>query len=236
MSTAHASFQQIGTRSHQCDATATRQTADGGRAYVLSDGIGSDPEVLAWTRKITQRLAVLAARTLEPSTAITQVQYEITNEPGWDDIVPGACAVVAVTGPDKLLRVGWIGDCRAYLLHPDGHLARLTADHNQRAEFEAAGQKAPWWARNVVTRCMGHPQAGEALEPDWTAVHDRSGTRLLLASDGCYEPIEDAGLDLAADLALYDAPSEAAKHMVLSAIAAGGDRKDNATCLVADLA
>lgn len=232
----HATAQQIGDRTHQCDATATRRTEDGGRAYVLLDGIGSDDEVRDWTRRITRRLAVLTARTLQPNEAITRVQDEITSEPGWDDTVPGACAVIAVTGPDKLLRVAWIGDCRAYLLHPDGHFARLTgSDHNQRAEFEAAGHKAPAWSRNIVTRCMGHPKGGDALQPDWTAAHDRTGTRLLLASDGLYEPIEDAGLDLGAALAVHGSPADAAEHLVLTAIGAGGSHRDNATCLVADL-
>lgn len=230
----YATAQQIGTRSHQCDATATRRTADGGRAYVLCDGIGSNDAVRDWTREITQRLAILTARTLQPHEAIAQVQAEITSEPGWDIEVPGACAVIAVTGPDQLLRVAWIGDCRAYLLHADGHLQRLTGDHNQRAEFEAAGAAVPYWARNIVTRCMGHPKGGEALEPEWTTVHDRAGTRLLLASDGCYEPIEDSCLDLASDLALYDAPARAAEHIVATAIAAGSAHTDNATCLVAD--
>ncbi|MEZ0090027.1 PP2C family serine/threonine-protein phosphatase [Streptacidiphilus sp. EB129] len=231
----YATAQQIGTRSHQCDATATRCTADGGRAFVLLDGIGSDAAVRDWTREITQRLAVLTARTLQPHEAIERVQDEITQEPGWDRMVPGACAVVAVTGPDKLLRVAWIGDCRAYLLHPDGHLKLLTADHNQRAEYEAAGQPAPVWSRNIVTRCIGHPKGGDAMAPEWTGVHDRSGARLLLASDGLYEPILDSCLDLAADLALYDAPAEAAKHLVATAIAVGNTHQDNATCLVADL-
>lgn len=245
----YATAENIGSRSHQCDATATRRTADGGRAFVLSDGIGSGDDVRAWTRAITQRLAVLTARTLQPHEAIEAVQHEITSEPGWDHwihAVPGACAVIAVTGPDQLLRIGWIGDCRAYLLK-NGHLSRLTTDHNRRALLEAAGQYAPAYSRNHVVRCMGHPvpdedddcpglpRDGAELEPEWTAVHDRTGGRLLLASDGLYEPIEDKAYDLAADLALYDNPADAAKHLVATAIALGGDHRDNATCLVADL-
>lgn len=244
----HATHQQIGDRTDQCDATATRRTSDGGRAYVLADGIGSSPAVRTWTQTVTRRTAVLTARTLQPHQAITQVQDEITSTPGWDnwlDPVPGACIVAAVTGPDQLLRVAWIGDCRAYLL-TGGRLTRLTADHNRRALLESAGQPVGAFARNHVTRCMGHPvpdegddcpglpRGGEELEPQWTAVHDRGGARLLLASDGLYEPIEDAGLDLAGDLGLYGDPARAAEHLVLTAIAAGGRHRDNATCLVAD--
>ncbi|WP_331727522.1 protein phosphatase 2C domain-containing protein (plasmid) [Kitasatospora sp. NBC_00374] len=227
----HATAQQIGPRSHQCDATATRATDDGGRAYVLLDGIGSSDTVRAWTRAQARRLADLTARSLQPHEAITQVQEEITAQPGWQASAPGACAVAAVTGPDQLLRVAWIGDCRAYLLSPDGRLQRLTADHNQRAQFEAAGFPSPRWARNIVTRCLGHGAAGEALTPDWTAVHDRSGSRLLLASDGCYEPIEDAAHNLAAALGGGD-PADRAEHLVRLALRLGGT--DNATCMVVD--
>mgnify|MGYP001616743206 CR=1 FL=1 len=246
----HGTAQQIGTRTDQCDATATRRTSDGGRAFVLADGIGSSPAVRNWTRTITQRIAILTARSLQPHEAITAVQAEITSTPGWDnwlDAVPGACVVAAVTGPDKLLRVAWIGDCRAYLLHPDGHLQRLTSDHNRRALLEAANLPVPKSARNHVVRCMGHPvpdeydecpglpRDGEELAPEWTAVHDRAGTRLLLASDGLYEPIDDAGQDLAGDLALYTDPAEAAEWLVATAMAVGGLHRDNATALVADL-
>ncbi|MFJ9521242.1 PP2C family protein-serine/threonine phosphatase [Kitasatospora sp. NPDC101801] len=227
----HATAQQIGPRSHQCDATATRATDDGGRAYVLLDGIGSSDTVRAWTRAQARRLADLTARNLQPHEAITQVQQEITARPGWKVEAPGACAVVAVTGPDQLLRVAWIGDCRAYLLYPDGRLQRLTADHNMRAEAEAAGMPVLWWYRNRVTRCLGHPDGGTTLEPEWTAVHDRSGTRLLLATDGCYEPIEDAARTLSAELASLD-PAERAEYLVRLALRLGGT--DNATCMVVD--
>ncbi|MFG2847459.1 PP2C family protein-serine/threonine phosphatase [Kitasatospora sp. NPDC048296] len=226
----HATAQHIGTRSHQCDATATRSTGDGGRAFVLLDGIGSSDDVRSWTRSEARRLADLTARTLQPHEAITQLQNEIAARAEW---APGACAVAAVTAPDQLLRVAWIGDCRAYLLHQDGHFQRLTTDHNLRAEVEATGEKASWWYRNHVTRCLGHPDAGTALEPEWTAVHDRAGTRLLLASDGCYEPIEDAARALGAELVGLD-PAERAEHLVNLAISLGGEHQDNATCMVVD--
>ncbi|MEV7123965.1 PP2C family protein-serine/threonine phosphatase [Kitasatospora griseola] len=229
----HAADQLIGSCSDQCDATATRATDGGGRAYVLLDGIGSSPKVRAWTRAQARRLADLTARSLQPNEAITQVQREITAQPGWQDEAPGACAVVAVTGPDQLLRVAWVGDCRAYVLYPDGRLQRLTTDHNGRTTFEAAGWPVPRGARHIVTRCLAHPEGGERVEPEWTAVHDRSGVRLLLASDGCYEPIEDAARDLKAELG-GGAPADRAAHLVALAVRLAGERADNATCLVVD--
>ncbi|MFE2407037.1 PP2C family serine/threonine-protein phosphatase [Kitasatospora sp. NPDC059408] len=233
----YASAQLVGDRSHQCDAVATRATADGGRAYALLDGIGSNDEVRAWTRMRARRLAVLTARTLQPHEAISRVQDEVVTERALDadGEVEGACAVIAVTGPDALLRVAWIGDCRAYLLDASGRLTRLTTDHNERAVIEALGGVAPRWARNYVTRCLGAEAGGDALFPEWTAVHDRTGARLLLASDGCYEPIEDAGRDLAHELDRRLGPADCANHLVRLAISLGGAHRDNATCLVADL-
>ncbi|GAA2811646.1 serine/threonine protein phosphatase [Kitasatospora paracochleata] len=230
----HATHQLTGTRTHQCDATATRATRDGGRAYVLLDGIGSNPAVRDWTRDQARRLADLTARSLQPHLAITRLREEIALEPGWQNTVPGACAVAAVTGPNRILRIAWIGDCRAYLLYPDGYLGRHTTDHNMRTVLEARDGQAPRWARNRITHCLGHPDAGEALIPDWTTDPDRTGTRLLLASDGCYEPIEDAGHTVATALA-DGTPADAAKRLVRLAIKLGDGNKDNATCLVADL-
>jgi serine/threonine protein phosphatase PrpC len=232
--TVHASAQLTGTRSHQCDATATHATTGGGRAFVLLDGIGSSTIVRAWTRAKASRLAELAARSLQAGDAITALQEEIQADPKWAD-KPGACGVAAVTGPDAQLRIGWIGDCRAYMLHPGGYLTRLTApDHNLRAVLEADGRPVPTWARNIVTRCLGHPEGGAAMEPDRTAVHDRIGIRLLLASDGAYEPLEDSGTSIA-DLLAGGTPREAANRLVAAAVEhADPDNTDNATVLVAD--
>ncbi|MFF1561819.1 SpoIIE family protein phosphatase [Streptomyces sp. NPDC058279] len=57
--------------------------------------------------------------------------------------------------------------------------------------------------------------------------------RLLMASDGAYEPLEDAQLTLADHL--EGSPQRAARTLVSTAIEHGGSRADNATVLLADL-
>jgi serine/threonine protein phosphatase PrpC len=233
----YATAQLIGDRSHQCDATATRATADGGRAFAVLDGIGSSDAVRSWTVAKARRLADLTARNMRPHEAITLVQEEIVRDRDLslgEGYVDGACAVVAVTAPDRQLRVAWIGDCRAYLLHLDGRLAQLTTDHNERAELLAAGRPAPRWSRNIVTRCLGAEIGGEAVEPGWDTLRTVAGMRLLLATDGLYEPIEDAGWSLR-ELLSEGAPADCAQRLARLAGRLGDAPRDNTSCLIADL-
>lgn len=229
----HATAQQIGDRSHQCDATATRFTPAGESVFVLLDGIGSSREVQHWSRCQAVRLAGMTTRLSWPQEALCRQRVDnerLYGKPetwGWDD-PPSAVAVCALWA-DGQLEVTWCGDARAYLL-TGGKLQLLTVDHNKRQEAIDAGYGPEFGNRNRVTSHLIDTDG-----PIGTVRLDVTAGRLLLASDGLYEPIEDGGLDLAADLALYDDPAQAAEHLVATAIAAGGNHKDNATCLVADL-
>jgi serine/threonine protein phosphatase PrpC len=233
MTRSFGTFQQIGTRSHQCDATAARFTSTGEQIFVLLDGIGSNDEVQRWTRRQAMRLAAGCARLSWPQEALRRQrvdnvhEYGEPSEWGWDE--PPSAVAVAAQFADGQLEVTWCGDARAYLL-VDGKLTRLTSDHNARQAAINEGREPHWSDRNFVHSHLVHT-TGEI----GSVQLDVKRGRLLLASDGLYEPIEDKGLDLAADLALFDDPRQAAEHLVLTAIAAGAERKDNATCLVADL-
>lgn len=70
---AHATAQQQGGRSHQCDATTTAAAPGGIVAFAVLDGIGSTPEVGAWTRRAAGRLARSALRTRNAEAALRQV-------------------------------------------------------------------------------------------------------------------------------------------------------------------
>ncbi|MGA5454509.1 PP2C family protein-serine/threonine phosphatase [Streptomyces umbrinus] len=231
----HASFQLIGDRSHQCDATAT-YTQDGARAYALCDGIGSTDAVRDWTRTATRQLARAAALRADAETGLRTVYEAYAAEPNRQDKyarydLPAACAVVAVTAPGKPLTVAWCGDARAYILTPRGTVQRLTADHNRRRVFQGN--------RNIITSCLGATETDEerkalyghpAIESLTRAMEN---CRLLLASDGAYEPLEDSARNLADYLT--GTPNEAARDFTTSAIAHAGTYADNATTLVADL-
>jgi serine/threonine protein phosphatase PrpC len=228
----HATRQRIGDRSHQCDATAT-VTNTLTRTYALLDGIGSSQDVQAWTRTTARRLARAAAHAGDAGTGLRAMHAAAAAEPGRNDFwadPPSAVAVVATLGPDGNLRVAWCGDARAYHLTPGGKLVRLTRDHNMREEILTLGGTPGPYARNTVTSYLGdtqeNPKIGTAAVP--------GGGRLLLASDGAYEPLEDSCRDLARYLTGQPV-ARAASELVDDAIAHASAHADNATVLVAEL-
>ena len=231
----HATHQLIGDRSHQCDATAT-YTRNGVRAYVLCDGIGSSDEVRDWTRTATRRLARTAAQYADAEAGLRDLYDEYAAEPERQDEyardgLPAACAVVAVTAPGKPLTVAWCGDARAYVLTPRGTLHHLTTDHNRRRVFGGS--------RNLVTSYLGAPETDEERKARYghpaieSVSRGMENCRLLLASDGAYEPLEDAARYLSDYL--IGSARHAAREVTTSAIAHAGPHADNATALVADL-
>ncbi|MER5582220.1 protein phosphatase 2C domain-containing protein [Streptomyces asoensis] len=230
---AHATAQLIGDRSHQCDATAT-YTHDGARAYVLCDGIGSSAEVRAWTITDARRVARAAARRGEAEAGLRAVYNGYAGEPERSSPyaeLPCACAAVAVTAPGKPLTLAWCGDVRVYVLTPGGVWRCLTADHNMRRVFNGS--------RNVVTSYLGASESDSEREARFghaaveSATAPAAARRLLLASDGAYEPLEDSARDLANYL--HGSPRQAATDFVTAAIAHASLRADNATALVTDL-
>jgi serine/threonine protein phosphatase PrpC len=232
----YATAQQIGGRSHQCDATAVTVGPDGLRAYALLDGIGDREEVRAWTRVAARRLARSAARRGDAEAGLRAVYAKYAAEPARQDpyvlqYLPAAAAIVAVTAPGQPLYIAWSGDARAYVLTADGTVQRLTQDHNRRRVFPPDG------SRGLVTSYLGSPRTDEqvlnlyghaAIE---SATRPAGDLRLLLASDGAYEPAEDLGCHLedyvTGELAV------AARDFVEFAVV--GEDADNATVLVADL-
>ncbi|WP_329020351.1 PP2C family protein-serine/threonine phosphatase [Streptomyces sp. NBC_01601] len=232
----YATAQLIGTRGNQCDAAAVftnRRT--GARAYVLLDGIGSTAEVREWTRAAARRLARTAARRgAEPGLRAVYDAYA-AERGGYG---PKAVAVVAVTRPGEPVEVAWCGDARAYLV-ANGTARKVTDDHNLRRVFGGR--------RNIVTSCLGSSKTDDEVKYRYghaaieSVSHPAGNFRLLLASDGAYDPHEDARRDLAN--LLTGAPRDAARRFatdaVTQALAASSDpddqHADNATCLVADL-
>ncbi|PWG13907.1 mucin-2 [Streptomyces sp. V2] len=233
----YATAQLIGDRTRQCDATSyAEDPASGARAYVLLDGIGSDDEVRDWTRTAARRLARTAACFADAEAGL-RAQYErYAAEPARSDErirddLPHAAAVVAVTVPGRPLTVAWSGDTRAYLL-AGGAIRRLTNDHNLRRTLGGS--------RNILTSCLGASETDQEVEnlhghpAIESTTCDGGDFRLLLASDGAYEPLEDSCCDIAAYLADGD-PAKAARGLVEAAIERSGPHADNATALIADL-
>ncbi|WP_329368804.1 mucin-2 [Streptomyces sp. NBC_00669] len=244
----YATAQLIGTRSTQCDATAVYTTPTGARAYALLDGIGSDKSIREWTRTAARRLARTAARCGNAETGLRRVYDHYAADPERQDeymrqYMPSAAAVVAVTAPGQPLTLAWSGDSRAYLLDR-GIAARLTDDHNLRRIFPPTATNPHSGNRNVITSYLGNTFTDEEATNHYNhpaietkTVRIKRPVRLLLASDGAYEPHEDARHDLYAELDL-DSPAEAARDFVRLAVDTSLDldgRADNATVLLADL-
>lgn len=241
----YATAQLIGDRSHQCDATAA-YTHAGTRAYVLLDGIGSNDKVRAWTRDAARRLARTAAHRGDAETGLRALYARYAADPDRSDPwarhgMPEAAAIVAVTAPGGPLTVAWCGDSRAYVL-ARGTVRRLTQDHNLRRVYPPNGTLSGG-NRNIITSCLGSAETDDevrnrcghpAIETVTCGAED---CRLLLASDGAYEPHEDAGHVLSDYL--IGGPREAARHFVDTAVAQAravpDPYADNATVLVADL-
>ncbi|MFI7278542.1 PP2C family protein-serine/threonine phosphatase [Streptomyces sp. NPDC049879] len=241
----YAAAQLTGTRSHQCDATAVRSAPGGTRAYVLLDGIGDDPDVREWTRAAAVRVAGAAARRGNAEAGLRAVYDAYAADPDRQDpfrrdSMPSAVAVVAVVVPGQRITIAWCGDARAYILTPRGVLRCCTRDHNMRRV--ARGR------RNVVTSFLGSDQSDEEVRDVYghraieTASHPAEPCRLLLASDGAYDPLADSVRPIAQYLT--GTPRTAANRLVTEAVSVSqllclrhgeAPYADNATALVADL-
>ncbi|MFE7214576.1 PP2C family protein-serine/threonine phosphatase [Streptomyces sp. NPDC057611] len=207
----YASAQNIGGRDTQCDAAAVRTGPGGARAYVLLDGIGSSARVRDWTRRTAVRLADRAARRGDAETALRSLYEKIAADPDRQDpytrrYMPSAAAIVAVTVPGKPLSLAWAGDSRAYLMRR-GLALRLTEDHNLRGVYPPSALYPEGGAPNVITSYLGSVSTDEESRAKYrhpaiesTTVPLQDGDRLVLASDGAYEPHEQAGHDLFAEL------------------------------------
>lgn len=241
----YATAQLIGDRSCQCDATATSTAPTGARAYVLLDGIGSTDEVRDWTRQAARKLARTAARRGDAETGLRAVYEAYAADPDrhgpWAR-EPEACALVAVTAPGRPLTIAWCGDTRAYVL-ARGTVRRLTQDHNLRRVYPPSDVFPSGGNRNRITSCLGNTETDDEIKNRYghpaieTVTLPAEDCRLLLASDGAYEPHEDAGHQLS-DFLIGDL-GETARCFVDTAVATAravaDPYADNATVLIADL-
>lgn len=243
----YATAQKVGTRTHQCDAVAACMAPGGVRAYAVLDGVGDSPQVREWTRSAARSVANAASRHGDAESGLRDVYTQYAGERERQDPVrarrlPGAAAVVVVSSPGGLT-VAWCGDVRAYLLRRGVYL-RLTEDHNMRRVLPRSATRPRSGSRNVITSYLGSSATDEevrrkvghpAIEStSVTTGPDADVPRLVVATDGAYEPHEDAGHDIHMDLA-YEPLRRGAEEWVESAVALARGTADNASVLVADL-
>ena len=143
-----------------------------------------------------------------------------------------ATTLTMVVTDGTRVALGHVGDSRGYL-YRQGVLRQVTSDHTYVQHLIDTGQLSPeqrrthpW--RNVVLRSVdGDP---ESTGLDVTRLDVAPGDRLLLASDGLTDLVDDART--ARVLAEAEA-EEAAAELTHLALEAGG--RDNITVLVIDV-
>jgi protein phosphatase len=139
--------------------------------------------------------------------------------------------VTAVVADGRKVRLGHVGDSRAYLLR-DGGLRQLTEDHTLVHRMVSEGKISEEEAhthpqRSIVTRALG---VDPEVDVDEFEVEVREGDRLLLCTDGLTSMMRDESV--AEILSGHPDPQEAAESLVDAANRAGG--LDNVTVVVID--
>ena len=142
--------------------------------------------------------------------------------------------ITAALVEDALVRIGHVGDSRAYLIR-DGELDQLTEDHSLVGELVRSGKLAPEDAeshpqRSVITRVLG---TDPDVDVDRITVETRPGDLFLLCSDGLYSMVgNDKILEL---VERHRGDLDAmAKALVRAANRVGGD--DNITVVAFEIA
>lgn len=150
----------------------------------------------------------------------------------WNLAGMGTTMTLAELSADGALRIGHVGDSRAYLLR-HGILTQLTQDHTFVAEQVRAGRLDPDEARTHPRRSMLTRAVGLAGELTVDVVEERlsPGDRLLLCSDGLSGMVHDSAIEKAL---AEGTPEEAVWALIEAANQAGGH--DNISVAIVEAA
>ena len=206
---------------------------DGVTWFAVADGMGGHQagEVASATAVKTLLLELQSGQpvALAVSRANTQVFSRAEADP---DLRGMGTTLTAATFDGERVRIGHVGDSRAYLWR-DGSFRQVTTDHSLVAELIAVGELTPEQAevdprRSMITRALG---IGAVVDVDSLDLEVMPGDRILLCSDGLTTMVRDD--DIAEVLRRHRDPARVADVLVAAANAAGGE--DNVTVLVADV-
>lgn len=143
----------------------------------------------------------------------------------------GTTLTVGILDEAGVLRLGHVGDSRAYLWRGE-ELQQLTRDHTVVAELVALGHLAAKAAerhpqRHLLTRTLGLGPVEVDSEEQTLEI----GDRILLCSDGLTTMLDDT--DIAALVGANDDVESAVWALIEAANTAGG--VDNTTVVVVDV-
>lgn len=212
-----------GLGGYDAGEVASALAVDALRAFVercRRDPEGTWPGRGARTRSLNENLLAMGA--LEAHRAIASQKKGTSSQMG------STIAVALLEG--RTLTVAHVGDSRVYLLRGRA-LQSLTVDHSMYAQLKASGAEVPprhlFQFKNQITRALGLPADHLA---DTSVFEVQRGDRLLLCTDGLYDPFTDEAL---AELVPGGDANEACKRLVDAAFAAGSH--DNITAVVVDV-
>jgi serine/threonine protein phosphatase PrpC len=143
-----------------------------------------------------------------------------------------ASTVIAAIIEGNMGHIANVGDSRAYLVNRGG-IRQLSKDHSQVQELVDAGKLTSEQARhtagrNVITRAVG---ASTDVQVDTYKVSLSPGDRILLCTDGLWEPVTDSEIQKLV-MECKD-PQAACEKLVALANDRGG--KDNVSVIIVEM-
>jgi serine/threonine protein phosphatase PrpC len=203
--------------------------------YVVADGMGGHrggAEASSIAVEVLSRIADGEEDHQGLAEQIREANRTVFERQARDRSLAGmGTTVTAVLAEGDNVRLGHVGDSRAYLLR-DGELRQLTEDHTLVHRMVQEGKISEEEAhvhpqRSIVTRALGVDQD---IEVDEEVLEMRDGDRLLLCSDGLTSMMREESVQEI--LEAHADPQEAAEALVDAANRAGG--LDNITVVVID--
>ncbi|MEU8893670.1 protein phosphatase 2C domain-containing protein [Streptomyces sp. NPDC048442] len=206
-----------------------RNPVTGTRAWAVADGIGDDvdaAEAAEFAARSAVRAAVRGGSVCGVHAARATLRAEAEGR-----YRPGDCVlVVAVPMSERSgggWDIGWVGDCRAYVLR-GGRVEQVTEDHTEgqrmRGSADEFSRELAAGYDHIVTRTVLGSQLAASVRVLGPV------DRLVLCTDGLYQAVTSGDLWLGMNC---PGPQSAARAL-LRAAQAKGPTRDNATVTVVD--
>lgn len=125
--------------------------------------------------------------------------------------------------------IAWLGDSRAYCIHKDKGIARLSKDHSYVQSLVDAGRITDEQAfthpdSNIINRSLG--DMSQKAKPDVVSIELTEGAVILLCTDGLCGVCQDSVIGGIIEDNIYDL-KKCREDLMTAALAAGGS--DNIT-------
>ncbi len=198
-------------------------------ALVVSESVKHLVETAKWFFRLDDPDEDVRIRSLREG--LERLDRKLIEEGEHDPALAGmgtTLTAVSIVGSDVF--IVHVGDCRAYLWR-DGQLEQLTRDDTRAQELVDSGLLRPEEVRkhrlrHVLTNVIG---GRPGVEGEMLALRLLDGDRILLCTDGLYEPVPDP--QIVEVLSRCSDPAQASHALVEAALNAGGP--DNITVVVA---